>query len=156
MARLGEATPEVEAALVAAFSDPYFEARAESARAVSVLASQLAGHEPVVRGLERLLEDRWMEVAGAAAQALGRVGSASDALPALVRLGEARYWRLRSAALEGLLALVERGEGGDLDALKQVLHRYVLTSTDFKPEFQIKRLYGRVMHAIAVREGGVR
>jgi hypothetical protein len=32
----------------------------------------------------------------------------------------------------------------------------VLTSTDFKPEFQIKRLYGRLLHTIAAREGGQR
>ena len=153
LGRLGAGTPDVEAAIVATFSDPYFEARAEAARAVSALAAHLAGREPVIRGLVGLLDDRWMEVAGAAAMALGRVGGAGDALPALVRLGEARYWRLRSAALEGLLALIERGEGGNLEDLRQVLYRFVLTSTDFKPEFQIKRLYGRVMHAIATREG---
>ena len=96
---------------------------------------------------------RWR---AAAAQALGKVGHAHDALPALLALQDARLWRLRAAALEGLLSLVERGEAGDPAALIGALNHFVLTSTDFKPEFQIKRLYGRVLTAIASREGGAR
>jgi HEAT repeat protein len=106
-----------------------------------------------VAGLVRLMGDRWLEVAAAAAQALGKVGHEHDALPALLGLQDAKLWRLRAAALEGLLSLVERGEGGDPARLTVALNRFVLTSTDFKPEFQIKRLYGRVLHAIAAREG---
>jgi UDP-N-acetylglucosamine--N-acetylmuramyl-(pentapeptide) pyrophosphoryl-undecaprenol N-acetylglucosamine transferase len=153
LGRLGEVTPEVEATLVAAFDDPYFEVRAEAARTAALLAGRLNDRRHLVAGLSKLLTDRWLEVAAAAAQALGKVGEAHDALPALLSLQDARFWRLRAASLEGLLSLVERGEGGDLGALTTALNRFVLTSTDFKPEFQIKRLYGRVLHAVAAREG---
>jgi hypothetical protein len=79
---------------------------------------------------------------------LGKVGGEHDALPALLEMKEARYWVVRAAALRGLLSLVERGEGGDPRRFIAELDRFVLTSTDFKPEFQIKRLYGRLRQAV--------
>jgi UDP-N-acetylglucosamine--N-acetylmuramyl-(pentapeptide) pyrophosphoryl-undecaprenol N-acetylglucosamine transferase len=156
LGRMGEVSPEIEAAILAAFDDPYFEVRAEAARTAALLADRLSGRGDLVAGLCRLLSDRWLEVAAAAAHALGKVGHAHDALPALLSLQDARLWHLRAAALEGLLSLVERGEAGDPSALVGVLNRFVLTSTDFKPEFQIKRLYGRLLTAIAARQGGDR
>jgi len=156
LGRLGEVSPEVQAALLTACGDPYFEVRAEAARSAVRLASRLTDCDGMVVALGGLLSDRWLEVASAAAQALGQVGHAHDALPALLALQDARLWRLRAAALEGLLSLVERGESGDPAPLIGALKQFVLTSTDFKPEFQIKRLYGRVLAAVASREGGVR
>jgi UDP-N-acetylglucosamine--N-acetylmuramyl-(pentapeptide) pyrophosphoryl-undecaprenol N-acetylglucosamine transferase len=156
LGRMGTVSPEVQEALLAAFDDPYFEVRAEAARTAARLAAQLSDRAATVAALRRLLSDRWLEVASAAAQALGRVGHAEDALPALLSLKDARLWRLRAAALEGLASLVERGESGDPSELIGALNRFVLTSTDFTPEFQIKRLYGRVLAAVAGREGGVR
>jgi UDP-N-acetylglucosamine--N-acetylmuramyl-(pentapeptide) pyrophosphoryl-undecaprenol N-acetylglucosamine transferase len=156
LGRLGEVSPEVQAALLTACGDPYFEVRAEAARTAARLAARLTDCDAMVVALSGLLSDRWLEVASAAAQALGQVGHAHDALPALLALQDARLWRLRAAALEGLLSLVERGESGDPAPLIGALKQFVLTSTDFKPEFQIKRLYGRVLAAVASREGEVR
>ncbi len=154
--RIGDPSPEVEAALVAAFEDPYYEVRAEAARVSARLAAGFRDRDALVAGLKRLLPDRWLEVAAAAARALGEVGSERDALPALLALKDARFWHVRAAALEGLLSLVERGEGGDPNALVAGLGGFVLTSTDFKPEFEIKRLYGRLLKSVADREGGER
>jgi UDP-N-acetylglucosamine--N-acetylmuramyl-(pentapeptide) pyrophosphoryl-undecaprenol N-acetylglucosamine transferase len=154
--RLGVVKPEVERALLAAFEDPYFEVRAEAARTASRLAERLIDRGAVVDGLRRLVNDRWLEVGAAAAEALGKIGGADDALPALLALKDAKYWMVRAAALEGILSLVRRGEAGDHAALKADLQEFVLTSTDFKPEFQIKRLYGRVIDAMTNREGGAR
>jgi len=156
LGRLGEVSPRVEAALLTACGDPYFEVRAEAARTAARLADRLIDCDAMVAALIDRLSDRWLEVASAAAHALGRVGHAHDALPALLALQDARLWRLRAAALEGLLSLVERGESGDPATLVGALKQFVLTSTDFQPEFQIKRLYGRVLAAVASREGGVR
>ena len=152
LARFGVSSPEVEAAIVEAFGDPYFEVRAEAARTAAILADQLSDRCAIVRGLIGLLHDRWLEVAAAAALALGKIGGPTDALPALLALRGARFWRLRAAALDGLVALVERGQAGDLRALVAEVRHFVLTSTDFKPEFQIKRLYGRLLEAIACQE----
>ncbi len=154
--RLGVVRPEVERALLAAFHDPYFEARAEAVRTASRLSERLLDRAAIVEGLRGLLADRWLEVAAAAADALGKIGGSHDALPALLALKDAKYWMVRAAALEGIFSLVRRGEAGDHDALRADLQAFVLTSTDFKPEFQIKRLYGRVIDAMSNREGGAR
>ncbi len=154
--RIGDPSPEVESALLSAFDDPYYEVRAEAARVSVRLSGGFRNRDALVAGLKRLLRDRWLEVASAAARALGEVGSERDALPVLLALKDARFWRVRAAALEGLLALVARGEGGDPEALIAGLNGFVLTSTDFKPEFEIKRLYGRLLKAVAAREGGER
>lgn len=157
LGRLGDPTPDVQAAICEGFRDPYFEVRAEAARTAALVADRLpAPRRELVDGLIRLLSDRWLEVAASAAHALGKVGGPDDALPALLSLQGERYWRVRAAALEGLLSLVERGEAGDPEVLASAVKRFVLTSTDFKPEFQIKRLYGRLLREIAAREGGPR
>jgi UDP-N-acetylglucosamine--N-acetylmuramyl-(pentapeptide) pyrophosphoryl-undecaprenol N-acetylglucosamine transferase len=155
-ARMGTVTPGVEAAIVSSFRDPYFEARAEAARAAQALAPKLIDRATVVQGLRLLLHDRWIEVAEAAAEAIGSIGGRSDGLPALLGMSDERFWKVRAGALRGLLALVERGEGGDPDAMLEVLDRFVLSSTDFKPEFQIKRLYARLRQAVVSREGETR
>ena len=98
LGRLGEVSPGVEAALLTACGDPYFEVRAEAARTAARLADRLIDCDAMVAALIDRLSDRWLEVASAAAHALGRVGHAHDALPALLALQDARLWRLRAAA----------------------------------------------------------
>lgn len=153
-ARMGTVTPEIEAAIRAAVGDPYYEVRAEAARTAQALACRLADRPAMVQSLKVLLHDRWIEVAEAAAEAIGHVGGKDDGLPALLQLNDERFWRVRAGALRGLIALVERGEGGDPRRMLDALDQFVLSSTDFKPEFQIKRLYARVVDAIESLEGG--
>ncbi len=155
-ARIGIVTPEVEAAIVGSFADPYYEARAEAARAAQALAPKLVDRSAAVQGLRVLLHDRWIEVAEAAAEAIGYVGGRADGLPALLEMSDERFWKVRAGALRGLLVLVERGEGGEPRAMLDALDRFVLSSTDFKPEFQIKRLYARLREAVVSREGETR
>jgi UDP-N-acetylglucosamine--N-acetylmuramyl-(pentapeptide) pyrophosphoryl-undecaprenol N-acetylglucosamine transferase len=150
VARLGVVTPEVEQALAAALEDPYYEARAEACRAVTRLDRDLSSgaRARLVSGIIRLLRDRWVEVIAAAAEALGHVGGSDDARPALVALRNQKFWMVRAAGLRGLLALVERGQAGDLDTLARDVRAFTLTATDFRPEFTIRTSYGRVVDAI--------
>jgi len=153
LARLGVVTPGVEAVLLAALSDPYYEVRAEAAHAIAALdgATGEFARAQFISRLTRVLRDRWLEVAAAAAETLGQIGHESDALPVLVALQNHRYWLVRSAALRGLRFLVERGRAGDLAELERQIRGYVLTATDFRPEFMIKTAYARVLEAIATR-----
>ena len=150
IARLGIVRPEVEQALAAALEDPYYEVRAEACRAVTALDRDLTpdGRARLVAGIIRLLKDRWIEVIAAAAEALGHVGGPGDARPALVALWDQKFWMVRAAGLRGLLALVERGQAGDLDSLARDVRAFALTATDFRPEFTIRTSYGRVVDAI--------
>jgi UDP-N-acetylglucosamine--N-acetylmuramyl-(pentapeptide) pyrophosphoryl-undecaprenol N-acetylglucosamine transferase len=153
IARLGVVTPAVEDALAAALTDPYYEVRAEACRAVTLLDPSLSPHgrSRLVNGIIALLRDRWIEVVAAAAEALGHVGGPDDARPALVALWDQKFWVVRAAGLRGLLALVERGQAGDLDSLARDVRAFALTATDFRPEFTIRTSYGRVVDAIEAK-----
>jgi len=153
IARLGTVTPDVEDVLAAALADPYYEARAEACRAITALDRHLSdeGRTRLIAGLIRLLGDRWLEVAAAAAEALGHVGGEADARPALLALVDHKYWMVRAAGLRGLHALVERGRAGDLDTLEQAARGFALTATDFRPEFTIRTSYGRLIRAIGTK-----
>jgi UDP-N-acetylglucosamine--N-acetylmuramyl-(pentapeptide) pyrophosphoryl-undecaprenol N-acetylglucosamine transferase len=153
IARLGTVTPDVEDVLAAALADPYYEARAEACRAITALDRHLSdqGRALLIAGLIALLRDRWLEVAAAAAEALGHVGGEADARPALLALVDHKYWLVRAAALRGLHALVERGRAGDLEALEQAARGFALTATDFRPEFTIRTAYGRLVRAIGTK-----
>ncbi len=153
--RLAVVTPDVEAALLVGISDPYYEVRSETARVVAVLEGGLsqAGRSALVAGLVTLLTDRWLEVVAASADTLGRIGGEHDARPVLLALESHRYWVVRAAALRGLASLVERGCAGDLAELEHHLRRFVLTATDFRPEFAIRTSYARVIDAIQTRRG---
>jgi len=153
LARLGEVTPEVEAALLLGLSDPYYEVRCEAALAAARFGARLSRRGEIVGELVRLLDDRNIEVATNAAEALGALGSEADALPPLLSLAGARFWKLRGAALKGLLALVSRGAVSDLTALRRELPRFVLTSTDFSPQFEIKSSYRKLVEAVGTGKG---
>jgi len=146
-------TPVVEEVLVAAFTDPYYEVRSEAARTAAALDRSLGdeARRRLTAALIGVLQDSWLEVAAAAAEALGTIGGQDDALPALVQLQRFRYWVVRAAGLRGLLSLVERGRAGDLAELERQLRGFVLTATDFRPEFTIRSSYAGVVDAIARR-----
>jgi UDP-N-acetylglucosamine--N-acetylmuramyl-(pentapeptide) pyrophosphoryl-undecaprenol N-acetylglucosamine transferase len=153
VARLGVVTREVEDVLAAALADPYYEARAEACRAITLLDRHLSdgGRMRLIAGLIDLLRDRWIEVAAAAAEALGHVGGAADARPALLALKEHRFWMVRAAGLRGLQALVESGRAGDLGRLEPDVRGFALTATDFRPEFTIRTSYARLIRAIETK-----
>ena len=59
---------------------------------------------------------------------------------------------MRAAALKGILSLVTRGEVRDYSALRTGLAAFVLSSTDFTPQFEIKAAYRHLMEAAQARE----
>ena len=149
LARLGVVDAAVEEALFAGLSDPYWEVRAEAARAAARFGGRLARQTDFVAALRKGLSDRNIDAAAAAAEALGALGNERDALPALLALADYRFWKVRAAALKGVLTLVERGEVGNREALKSALPAFLLTSTDFRPQFEMKLSYRRVVEALA-------
>ena len=156
LGRLGVADASVEEALRAGLADPYWEVRAEAARTAARLAARLERSTEIVGALVRGLSDRNLEAAAAAAEALGALGGEKDALPALLALAEYRFWKVRAAALRGILTLVERGEVRDPARLKEALPAFLLTSTDFRPQFEMKLSYRRVVEALSRGKEGPR
>jgi hypothetical protein len=66
------------------------------------------------------------------------------------------YWKVRSAALRGIQALVERGRVRDLPALMKGLEAFPLISTDFVPQFELKSNYRKLLEAVSKRRGDER
>jgi UDP-N-acetylglucosamine--N-acetylmuramyl-(pentapeptide) pyrophosphoryl-undecaprenol N-acetylglucosamine transferase len=147
--RINELSPEVEEALLAGFQDPYYEVRAEAARAAEYFSGRLASTKKCITALLKLLTDRNIEVSVAAAEALGKLGGASDALPALLGMWDTRLWKMRAAVLRGIIHLVERGHAPDLEMVKTQAKRFILTSTDFTPQFEIKSAYRQLMESVS-------
>jgi UDP-N-acetylglucosamine--N-acetylmuramyl-(pentapeptide) pyrophosphoryl-undecaprenol N-acetylglucosamine transferase len=152
LVRINDLLPEVEKAILAGFEDPYYEVRTESALASAFFGNRLSSTKPFIKALLNLLGESNIDVCSAAAEALGRIGSEHDAFPALLQLWDTRYWRLRTAALRGLVHLVERGQIANLKILEEQAPRFILTSTDFKPHFEIKFGYRRLIEAIAIKK----
>jgi UDP-N-acetylglucosamine--N-acetylmuramyl-(pentapeptide) pyrophosphoryl-undecaprenol N-acetylglucosamine transferase len=147
--QINEASPEVEKAFLAGLEDPYYEVRAEAARAAAFFGGRLSSPNKFISGLLTLLSDRVIDVSAAAAEALGELGGESDALPALLGMGDTRYWKIRAAVLHGILHLVERGKTSDLDRVEAQVKNFILTSTDFKPQFEIKSAYQRLIESVS-------
>ncbi|MCL2878128.1 MAG: glycosyltransferase, partial [Acidobacteria bacterium] len=127
--RLNTLTPEVENALLAGFSDPYYEVRAECAKAASHFSERIAVREAFIAEMMNVLYESNLDVSTAAAEALGRLGEEHDALPALMGLCGTKYWRLRAAALNGISHLVKRGRVTDLKTAEAQVAQFILTST---------------------------
>ncbi len=147
--RMNEVSPEIEKALLTGLEDPYYEVRAESAHAAAFFGRRLGSPNNLIAALLKLLTDKNIDVSVASAEALGKIGGEFDALPALLGLWDSRLWKLRAAVLRGIFHLVERGEVAHLEILEAQVPRFILTSTDFAPQFEIKTAYRRLMDSVS-------
>jgi len=154
LVRLNECTPEVEKALLTGLGDPYYEVRVESAHAAAFFGDRLSSPEPLIAALIKLLSDPVIDVAAAAAEALGKIGSRENALPVLLNMWDTKFWRVRAAVLRGILHLVERGEATDYEMLEKQVPQFILTSTDFKPQFEIRSAYRQLMESVSRKKAG--
>jgi UDP-N-acetylglucosamine--N-acetylmuramyl-(pentapeptide) pyrophosphoryl-undecaprenol N-acetylglucosamine transferase len=150
--RLDVVSPEIEKAVLAGMADPYYEVRAESAHAAAHFSSRISSPKPFLSSLLKLLTDPIIDVKVAAAEALGKLGGEHDALPALLGLWDSRSWKLRAAVLQGILTLVERGTITNFEILEEQVPRFILTSTDFTPQFEIKSVYRQLMESVSRRK----
>ena len=151
--RIGVLEKRVEGALMLALADPYYEVRVEAARAVAAFGTRFEGRGALAEVLESLLSDRNHEVASAAAEALGKVGSGSRDIERLLSLKDHRFWQVREAGLKGLRSLVERGEVEDPAGLLKSASKFILTSVDFRPHFTIKESFRLLAGTVAKRAG---
>jgi UDP-N-acetylglucosamine--N-acetylmuramyl-(pentapeptide) pyrophosphoryl-undecaprenol N-acetylglucosamine transferase len=147
--QINEISLEVEQALLIGLDDPYYEVRAEAARAAAFFSERLSSPKKFISSLLQLLSDRNIDASVAAAEALGKLGGEFDALPALLGMWDTRYWKMRAAVLHGILHLIERGEASNLEMVEAQTQRFILTSTDFKPQFEIKSAYLQLMELVS-------
>jgi UDP-N-acetylglucosamine--N-acetylmuramyl-(pentapeptide) pyrophosphoryl-undecaprenol N-acetylglucosamine transferase len=132
---------EVEAHVIKALADGYYEVRCQAARTIRQFADRLVEREVVCERLLSLLKDRSFEVVIEAALALGAVAGDRRATQALLDLREHHYWQVRDAALKALTLLVKRGVIHDRRWMVTEISRFILTMTDFRSHFAIKESY---------------
>jgi UDP-N-acetylglucosamine--N-acetylmuramyl-(pentapeptide) pyrophosphoryl-undecaprenol N-acetylglucosamine transferase len=132
---------DVERSLLMALEDPYFEVRAHACGAAAYFSAYLAGKEIWLQALLRRLQDESFEVVIEAARALGELGVDGRALDALLELRNGFRWQVRDAALRGIKRLLERHIICPSPELLTGVSRFVLTATDFRPQFSIKDSY---------------
>ncbi len=135
---------DVEKHLLSAMEDPYFEVRAQACRTAAHFGRFLAGKDACINRVLECLEDECFEVVIEAARALGELGTDWEAANALLSMNESRYWQVRNAALYGLKQMIERGVLEPCDELALKTSAFILTSTDFRPHFQIKETYASI------------
>jgi hypothetical protein len=88
-------------------------------------------------------------MSSSAAARLWAKSAESTTFPALLSMWDSRLWKVRVAVLRGLFHLVNRGEVSRLDTLEAQVPRFILTSTDFAPQFEIKAAYRQLMESIS-------
>ncbi len=135
---------DVEKHLLAALEDPYFEVRAQACRSAAHFGPFVAGKKLWINGIVERLEDDCFEVVVEAARALGEIGTDWEAAEALFSMNESHHWQVRNAALCGLKRMIERGVVKASDELLSKTSSFILTSTDFRPHFEIKETYGAI------------
>ncbi|MEJ2111705.1 MAG: glycosyltransferase, partial [Acidobacteriota bacterium] len=147
--RLDLLSPQIEKALQAGLTDPYYEVRAQAAHAVAHFGPRLQSIDALVPELKKLLSDPNIDVVLAAAEALGSTGGEKDALPALLGMWDARLWKVRSAVLRGILHLVKRGVIRNPEVIEEESAKFILTSTDFRPHFELKAVHRHLLDLIS-------
>jgi UDP-N-acetylglucosamine--N-acetylmuramyl-(pentapeptide) pyrophosphoryl-undecaprenol N-acetylglucosamine transferase len=147
--RINEFNPDVERALLTGLMDPYYEVRAEAAHAAAFFRSRLSFTNEILTALLYLLTDTNIDVCVAAAEALGKIGGEHDALPALLGLWDTRLWKIRAAVLRGIFHMVDRGKVTHMEIIEAQVPRFILTSTDFAPRFEIKAAYQQLMESVS-------
>ena len=139
---------EVEKHLLAALQDPYFEVRARACRCAAHFGPFLEGKRKWVQAILDRVKDDCFEVAIEAVKALGEIGTDWKAAKALLSMNESHYWQVRNAALYGLKRMIERGVLDPSEDLLSKASSFMLTSTDFRPHFEIKETYAAVRNYV--------
>jgi len=142
-------TKALEEALLNALSDPYYEVRAQAARALARFSQRLTEPARAQRTLMGMLGDKSFEVVRESALALGSVGQDGYAIEALLGLRLHRYWQVRQAALSALAELARRSVPSDPERLLQDVTGFVVTATDFRPSFTIKGAYRELVEELS-------
>jgi UDP-N-acetylglucosamine--N-acetylmuramyl-(pentapeptide) pyrophosphoryl-undecaprenol N-acetylglucosamine transferase len=134
--------------------DDYYEARAEAAAAVAVLADGFAAsvRQDLAAALAARVTDTSFEVRMAACRALGRVAdTAEPAASALARLHFDPVWKVRSRLFEAYALLAERGVI-PAEQARRALEDILITANGYLTEYQIRRHRNEAMRRVPHQE----
>ncbi len=132
---------EVREALMQGLADAYFEIRTAAARAAGAMATHVRDDAGIMSSLEQLVDDPRFEVRSAALEALGETVQGQGWATRFTRFFLEHNWKVRKAALTALQRLSQRGvlSEEDISLVEDDLQHILLTSTDFRPLFDLKQ-----------------
>ena len=133
-------------ALARGIEDPYFEARAEAVVAITTLARDAGSgdFEALVAPLLRSVSDDSFEVRQGALRALGEIVSSFDVMAVAFR--SRRFdsnWQVRTAMIEALTRLAERGVIDEATAAAEG-HEILRTSDGYRIVFRLKQAFNEL------------
>jgi len=138
---IGVWSDDVKHAILHGLADSYYEIRSAAADTVAKLAGKRRYDEDIVLSIQRLLRDRWFEVRVSALKASGEISTDASWVEEITAFFTAENWKVRNAAVNAVVRMIERQV---LDAethtfVRNRLDSVLLTTTDFKPMFELKR-----------------
>lgn len=134
-------------------ADPYWEARREALGLVARFPAELGAVPALVEEVARLAARRreGFEVRGAALRAAVAVLDEPRFLALAARFVTERSVRLREALLDAVATGLESGRLRDRAAVRLLLERVVVTTSEFSPSFRIRERYLAAARALEER-----
>lgn len=141
------------AAAARGLADPYWEVRREALGLVASFPAELGAVPALVEEVARLAARRreGFEVRGAALAAAVAVLDEPRFLQLASRFVTERSVRLREALLDAVASGLESGRLRDRTAVRLLLERVVVTTSEFSPSFRIRERYLAAARALEER-----
>jgi UDP-N-acetylglucosamine--N-acetylmuramyl-(pentapeptide) pyrophosphoryl-undecaprenol N-acetylglucosamine transferase len=141
------------AAAARGLADPYWEARREALGLVASFPEELGAVPALAEEVARLAARRreGFEVRGAALSAAVAVLDEPRFLALAARFVTERSVRLREALLDAVASGLESGRLRDRTAVRLLLERVVVTTSEFSPSFRIRERYLAAARALEER-----
>jgi UDP-N-acetylglucosamine--N-acetylmuramyl-(pentapeptide) pyrophosphoryl-undecaprenol N-acetylglucosamine transferase len=129
----------VRHAFLCGLTDPYYEVRSWTARALHRM-SEVVGEDKELEALLRNnLKDRWFEVIVESAKALGKISRDPGIMAEIEILLHHNNWKVRDAALLCLRELLFRNVLSYCHELEEQLQKVEIICLDFSPYFPIRK-----------------
>lgn len=137
----------VRQAILEALEDPYYEVRVMAGRAVVHYAESIGEDKAFYQALDKLTEDKAFTVRSQAYLSLSHIDTRSSTYHRMKQDFQHPNWRLRSAIVQSIQKLVERGQ---LDAaeVEGDMDQFLLTSTGFTPHFTLREHMQKLSQAL--------
>lgn len=138
---------DIRQALLACFSDRYFEVRSGTARTAKHFASHLQGDSDFIKGLMGCCADPSFEVVVEGIHAICELEKDEGLYAFLKTFFTHANWRVREAVLHAMKRMIER-ELISYEVVQRDLEQFLVTSSGFVPHFQLREQIRQLSHAI--------
>ena len=128
--------------------DPYYEVRSGCLNLIKEKCATIKKEkEHFLFMTKKLASDKELEVKEDALSLLGELGGEEE-VEFLLSFSDNYFWQLRNSALKSILRMNERGIIKDKEKVSKKIDEFILTSTSYKPIFEIKENFGKLKRSL--------